>query len=94
MEDWGGALYGDPRINATSANTLKGMSLIRTQAIVSITIPVHDMGRAAENLRQALAPYEGARIISLTTKTNWFQGWTGRTSLLAAIDYEPATTAN
>ena len=72
----------------------QGMSLIRTQAIVTITIPGHDMGRAAENLRQALAPYEGARIISLTQKTNYFAGWNGHTSLLAAIDYTPATTAN
>ena len=70
----------------------QGLSLIRTQAIV--TIPGHDMGRAAENLRQALAPYEGARIISLTQKTNYFAGWNGYTSLLAAIDYTPATTAN
>jgi len=70
------------------------MSLIRTQAIVTVTIPGHDMGRAAENLRQALAPYEGARIISLTSKTNWLEGWNGRTSLLAAIDYTPTNTAN
>jgi hypothetical protein len=70
------------------------MSLIRTQAIVTITIPGHDMGRAAENLRQALAPYQEARIISLAIKTNWFEGWSGGTSLLAAIDYTPATTAN
>jgi hypothetical protein len=70
------------------------MSLIRTQAIVTITIPGHDMGRAAENLRQALAPYEGARIIALTQKTNWMTGWNGHTSLLAAIDYTPAPTAD
>jgi hypothetical protein len=52
------------------------------------------MERAAENLRQALAPYEGARIIALTQKTNWMTGWSGHTSLLAAIDYTPAPTAN
>jgi hypothetical protein len=70
------------------------MSLIRTQAIVTITIPGHDMGRAAEHLRQALAPYEGARIIALTQKTTWMTGWNGHTSLLAAIDHTPAPTAN
>jgi hypothetical protein len=66
------------------------MSLVRTQAIVTITIPGNDMDRAAENLRQALAPYQEARIIALTQKTNWMSGWNGHTSLLAAIEYTPA----
>jgi len=70
------------------------MSLIRTQAIVSVTIPGHDMDRAVRNLQQALVPYEEARIIALTQKTNWSTGWNGQTSLVAAIDYTPAPTSN
>ena len=70
------------------------MSLVRTQAIVTVTIPGHDMGRAAWNLQQALVPYEEARIVALTQKTNWLTGWNGHTSLVAAIDYTPAPTAN
>ena len=66
------------------------MSLVRTQAIVTVTIPGHDMDRAVGNLQKALVPYEEARIISLTQKFTWMTGWNGHTSLVAAIDYTPA----
>ena len=70
------------------------MSLIRTQAIVTVTIPGHDMARAAENLRQALFPYPEARIVALTQKTNWMTSFMGTTSLLAAIEFSPAPPAS
>ena len=70
------------------------MSLARTQAIVTVTIPGHDLGRAAESLRQALVPYPESRIIALTLKTNWITSFLGTTALLAAIDYTPAPTAH
>jgi len=69
------------------------MSLIRTQAMVTVTIPGHDLGRAAESLREALLPFPEARIVALTQKTNWMTSFMGTTALLAAIDYTPAPEA-
>ena len=69
------------------------MSLIRTQAIVTVTIPGPDFRRAAESLKQALLPYPEARIVALTQKTNWITSFMGKTTLLAAIDYTPAPEA-
>ncbi|MCJ1697919.1 hypothetical protein MT349_19220 [Rathayibacter caricis] len=67
------------------------MTLIRTQAVVTVTVPGHDVARAAESLRQALIPYPDARIVALTQKTNWMSSFLGTTALIAAVDYTPAT---
>lgn len=69
------------------------MSLIRTQAMVTVTIPGHDLRRAAESLKEALLPFPEARIVALTQKTNWMTSFWGTTALLAAIDYTPAPEA-
>ena len=61
--------------------------------MVTVTIPGHDLGRAAESLREALLPFPEARIVALTQKTNWMTSFMGTTALLAAIDYTPAPEA-
>lgn len=66
------------------------MSLIRTQAIVTVTVPGHDLSNLADALRNALSRYEDARIVALTQKTNWLTSWLGTTALLAVIEYTPA----
>lgn len=56
-----------------------------------MTVPGHDVARAAESLRQALIPYPDARIVALTQKTNWMSSFLGTTALIAAVDYTPTT---
>ena len=66
------------------------MALIRTQALVSVSVPGYRLGRAADALQQALVPYPDGRIVALTRSTNWAGAFFGRTELLAVVEYTPA----
>ena len=67
-----------------------GMSLISTQALVTVSVSGYNLAPAAEALRRALVPYADARIVHLHRHTNWASAFWGRTSLLAVVEYTPA----
>lgn len=47
------------------------------------------MTEAPEKIREALAPYRDARIVSITRKTEWFGSFSHPTSLLVVIEHVP-----
>ena len=66
------------------------MSLIPTQAIVTVNVKSLDPSVVADALQQALITHHHARIISLTsTVHNWMRIY-GETQVIAAIEFEPA----
>lgn len=70
------------------------MSLIPNQAIVTAVVKGTGLADAPAELREALEPYPHARIIAMTQKSNWITSLSGETTLLVAIEYEPAETAS
>lgn len=65
------------------------MSLIREQALTTVTVKKRGLTRAPEKIRAALAPYRDARIVTITGKTDWLGSFTSPTSLLIVIEYTP-----
>lgn len=68
------------------------MSLAAGQALVTAVARGIDLAGAADDLRGQLQAYPDARIISLTQQTNVLTSWSGRTTLVAAIEYTPTET--
>ncbi|MBB5642905.1 hypothetical protein [Cryobacterium roopkundense] len=67
------------------------MALIPSQTLVTVTVPGYSLETASDALRLALIPFPDARIVALTLQTNWTSALFGKISLLAVVEYTPAT---
>ena len=74
--------------------TVTGSFRVAPQAMsdfVTVSVRGDNLSRAGERLQQALVPYADARVIALTNSTNWVTSLLGKTTLLAVIEYVPAS---
>ncbi len=71
--------------------TLVTMTLATDQAILSATTKGVDVAVAIDQLKAQLDDYPEARITSLTHNISAWSGWSGKTTVIAVIEYSPST---
>lgn len=68
------------------------MSFAPNHDLITVTARGIDLAGAAERLRAELSAYPNARIVSMTQQTNMLTSFSGKTTLVAAIEYGDTET--
>ena len=79
------------RIVGISIRSLELMALAADQSILSVTTKGVDVAGAIDQLKAQLDGYPEARITSLTHNISAWSGWSGKTTVVAVIEYTPSS---